>query len=222
MSDFTERTHRLSLENLRENYTLAGLNEADCDSNPIMQFEKWFKQAQAAEMKEPNAMTLATATADGHPSARIVLLKEVSDLGFIFYTNYGSRKAQDFHSNPKAALTFYWAELERQVRVEGKVEKVDRAKSEAYFKGRPRGSKLGAWVSKQSKMVNGRMPLEARLNEIEARFADQEDVPAPEFWGGFLVVPEMLEFWQGRPNRLHDRIVYRRSEFGWTLERLWP
>lgn len=222
MPDFAERTHRLSLEDLRENYTMPGLNERDCDSNPIVQFETWFKQAQAADLKEPNAMTVATATADGRPSARIVLLKEVSDLGFIFYTNYGSRKAQDFHSNPRAALTFYWAELERQVRVEGRVEKVDRTKSEEYFRRRPRGSKLGAWVSHQSNPLNSRRELEARLKELESKYDGQEDIPAPEFWGGFIVIPEMLEFWQGRPNRLHDRLVYRRSESGWTLERLWP
>lgn len=222
MSDLSHAAHRLSLEDLRENYTFAGLNEQDCDPNPIVQFERWFKQAQEAGLKEPNAMTLATATADGRPSARIVLLKEVSDLGFIFYTNYGSRKAQEFERNALAALTFYWAELERQVRVEGRVEKVDRAKSEAYFRRRPRGSKIGAWVSRQSNMVDSRATLEARLNELEAKFAGQDDVPAPDFWGGFIVLPEMFEFWQGRPNRLHDRIVYRRSEFGWTLERLWP
>lgn len=222
MSDSADQTHRLSLETLRKNYALGGLNEQDCNSNPIVQFENWFKQAQAAEIKEPNAMTVSSATADGQPSGRIVLLKEVSDLGFVFYTNYTSRKARDFDSNPRVALTFYWGELERQVRVEGRVEKVSPAKSEAYFRTRPRGSKLGAWVSHQSKILYNRNLLEARLKHVEAQFHNSDDIPAPDFWGGYMVVPEMLEFWQGRPNRLHDRIVYRRSEFGWTLERLWP
>jgi pyridoxamine 5'-phosphate oxidase len=220
----TERSsdHRLSLADLRENYQRGGLLESDCDSNPIVQFERWFKQAKAADLKEPNAMTLATVSAGGKPSARIVLLKEVSDRGFVFYTNYGSRKAQDCDSNSSVALTFLWAELERQVRVEGTARRITREESAKYFARRPRGSQLGAWISQQSRPAASRDLIEAKLNDIEAKF--EGAVPVPDFWGGYRVEHEVLEFWQGRPNRLHDRLVYTRrdDEDGWKLERLWP
>ncbi len=223
MGDFTERTPRLQLADLRENYKRDTLGEASCHSNPIEQFSQWFREAKAAEIKEPNAMTLSTAGADGRPSGRIVLLKELEDNGFVFYTNYKSRKSAELKANPFAALTFLWAELERQVRVEGLVQSVSREQSVNYFKGRPRGSKLGAWVSEQSKVVPGRQVIEAKLTEIEQRFAGSEDVPTPEFWGGFRLEPETVEFWQGRTNRLHDRIQYRRKgESAWLIERLWP
>jgi pyridoxamine 5'-phosphate oxidase len=225
MSDITERTTPglcLSLADLREDYRRGGLDERNCDSNPIAQFEAWLKEAQAADLKEPNAMTLATATPQGRPSARVVLLKEVSEAGFVFYTNYGSRKGEELKTNPFAALSFYWTELERQVRVEGRVEIVDREISEKYFRSRPKGSRLGAWVSHQSKAVNSRAVIEARLKTLEAEYPG-DDVPLPPDWGGYRVVPETIEFWQGRPNRLHDRLLYKRnSENDWTLERLWP
>ncbi len=167
--EITERTtHRVSLADLRENYTLGGLDEANCDTNPIVQFERWLKVAQVADLKEPNAMTLATATKDGKPSARVVLLKEVSDLGFVFYTNYNSRKGQDLGTNPFAALTFYWAELERQIRVEGRIELLSRAESESYFRLRPRGSQLGAWTSSQSNSALSRTEIERKLKDVEA------------------------------------------------------
>ena len=218
-----KRTHRLSLAGLREDYRMGAFDEKNCETNPIVQFEKWFKETQTVDSKEPNAMTLATATVDGRPSARIVLLKEVSDAGFVFYTNYGSRKAQDLETNPRCALTFYWSELERQVRVEGQARRVTQAESEAYFRTRPKGSKLGAWASHQSETVASRDALEAKLSELQAKYAGQDEIPVPEFWGGYCVVPEVIEFWQGRPNRMHDRIRYRRKgETEWVIDRLSP
>lgn len=202
---------------------MGAFDEANCEMNPIVQFEKWFLDSQTIENKEPNAMTLATVTADGHPSARIVLLKEVSDAGFVFYTNYSSPKAHDLETNPQCALTFYWSRLERQVRVEGKAVRVARQQSEVYFRSRPRGSKLGAWASHQSEPIRGRQVLESKLSELEDRYAGIDEIPTPEFWGGYCVVPESIEFWQGRPNRLHDRLRYRRKgETEWLVERLSP
>jgi pyridoxamine 5'-phosphate oxidase len=223
MGDFAKRTSHLSLADLRENYCRGELREGFCDSDPIGQFEDWIKHAQAAHLKEPNAMTLSTVSADGRPSGRIVLLKEVSDLGFVFYTNYGSRKGQELETNPFCALTFYWAELERQVRVEGRATHVSRAESERYFRSRPKGSRLGAIVSEQSGIMTGRADLERRLAELEQRYSGTDDVPLPENWGGYRVIPESIEFWQGRPNRLHDRLRYRKGDLGnWIIERLSP
>ena len=222
MAHYAKQTSLL-LEALRQDYRLAELSETHCRTNPIEQFQTWFGDAQAAELKEPNAMTLATATPSGRPSARIVLLKEVSDFGFVFYTNYHSRKGRELETNPNCALTFHWAELERQVRVEGSVAHVPREKSEAYFQGRPKGSRLGALVSAQSEVLPSREPLELRLAELEATYKDTDDVPLPEHWGGYCVRPEMIEFWQGRTNRLHDRIRYQRNgENEWVIERLSP
>ena len=213
----------LVLEDLREEYRRGALDEQNCDSNPIAQFRVWMEQARAANLKEPNAMTLATATLDGKPSARIVLLKELTDQGFVFYTNYTSRKGQECDSNPNVALTFYWGELERQVRVEGTVERVSQEKSEAYFRNRPKGSRLGALASHQSEIVPSRAPLEAKLAELERKYANTDDVPTPEWWGGYFVRPDAIEFWQGRPNRLHDRLLYRLdANFAWTIDRLSP
>ncbi|HXR76455.1 MAG TPA: pyridoxamine 5'-phosphate oxidase [Bryobacteraceae bacterium] len=223
MADHAASSLKLSLADLRENYTQGGLDEAAVDTNPIAQFEKWFAEALRAGLKEPNAMTLATATPDGRPSARIVLLKEVDEAGFVFYTNYESRKARELRENPRAALTLYWAELERQVRVEGIVKRVSRGQSEHYFQSRPKGSRLGAWASHQSAVIPNRTSLEARLKDLEARYSEIEDVPLPEFWGGYRVEPEVIEFWQGRPNRLHDRLQYWRDQDQlWQRERLAP
>jgi len=207
---------------LRKEYTRAGLRESDADPDPIEQFRRWFDETLAADLHEPNAMTLAAAAPDGRPSARIVLLKGFDERGFVFYTNYEGRKSQELEANPYAALVFYWGELERQVRIEGRVSRVSEEESDAYFAGRPRGSQLGAWVSEQSRPVRDRGSLEERLRELEAEYEGRE-VPRPPFWGGYRVEPEIIEFWQGRENRLHDRLRYRRSESGgWERERLQP
>jgi pyridoxamine 5'-phosphate oxidase len=206
---------------LREEYTRAGLRESEADPNPMEQFRGWFGEALAADLHEPNAMTLATATPDGRPSARVVLLKGFDERGFVFYTNYEGRKSMELEANPRAALLFYWGELERQVRVEGRVSRVPDRESDAYFAGRPRGSQLGAWASEQSRPVRDRGALERRLRELEGEYEGRE-VPRPAFWGGYRVVPETMEFWQGRENRLHDRLRYRRAEGGWKIERLQP
>jgi len=223
VDDFTERTHRLSLADLRDDYGREAQAGQNCETNPIVQFERWFQDVQALGLKEPNAMTLATATPGGRPSARVVLLKEVSDLGFVFYTNYTSRKAQELETNPFAAIAFYWPELGRQVRVEGEVRRVAREQSAAYYRSRPKGSRLGTWASRQSEVLPNREVLEAKWLELQQKYSGTDDVPVPEFWGGYCVVPETIEFWEGRPNRLHDRLRYRRNgESGWAIERLSP
>jgi len=207
---------------LRKEYTRAGLKESDAAPDPIAQFRRWFGEALAADLHEPNAMTLASATPDGRPSARVVLLKGFDERGFAFYTNYESRKGRELEDNPRCALVFYWGELERQVRVEGRASRVSEEESDGYFESRPRGSRLGAWVSEQSRPVESRDALEKRLRGLEAEYEGRE-VPRPHFWGGYRVEPEVIEFWQGRENRLHDRLVYRRSEGGgWRRERLQP
>ncbi len=197
------------------------MDEADLAADPIVQFGRWFKEAEAAELIEPSAMTLATAAADGRPSARMVLLKGFDQRGFVFYTNYGSRKAGELGADAAAALVFWWPPLERQVRVEGRVERVSREESEAYFRTRPLGSRLGAWASAQSEVIPGRAVLEERLERLSARYADG-DVPLPPFWGGYRVRPDTIEFWQHQPNRLHDRLRYRRDGGAWVIERLSP
>ena len=211
----------MQLADLRRNYAQRGLREGDVLPEPIAQFRVWFDEALAANLPEPNAMTLATCTPDGRPSARVVLLKGLDENGFTLFTSFDGRKARELSANPRAALVFYWAELERQVRVEGAVERTTAAESDAYFQSRPRGSQLGAWSSEQSHVVAGRDVLEARMAELEAKYADLV-VPRPPFWGGFRVRPDVVEFWQGRPNRLHDRLRYRRDGGGWVIERLCP
>jgi len=215
----------MSVADLRKDYARGGLDEADADPDPIAQFRRWFADAQAGGVPEPNAMTLATATRDGHPSARIVLLKGIDARGFVFYTNYESQKGRELAENPRAALAFYWAELERQVRVVGTVERVARDESRAYFDSRPLGSRLGAALSRQSTVLADRAVLEtvfrARLAEHEADPA--APVPLPDFWGGYRLAPAIIEFWQGRRSRLHDRLRYGRGADGvWRIERLSP
>jgi len=207
---------------LRKEYTRAGLKESDTHPNPIEQFRTWFDEALAANLHEPNAMTLATSTPHGRPSVRVVLLKGFDERGFVFYTNYEGRKGEELEANPYCALLFYWGELERQVRVEGRVWRLPDEESDAYFAGRPRGSQLGAWASEQSRPVKDRGALEERLRKLEAEYEGRE-VPRPTFCGGYRVEPEVIEFWQGRENRLHDRLRYRRSgNGGWRRERLQP
>ncbi|GAB4018113.1 pyridoxamine 5'-phosphate oxidase [Spirosoma koreense] len=210
-----------AISDLRNEYTLSGLDKTDVLPHPIAQFRQWFDAAVNAHIPEPNAMHISTITAEGRPDGRIVLLKDVSDTGFTFFTNYESRKGQELAAHPFAALTFFYPELERQIRIEGRVEKISAAESDAYFNSRPRGSQIGAWVSHQSTVIQDRAELDNRQRELEANFADQA-IPRPPYWGGYRVVPDAVEFWQGRPSRLHDRIRYRKEGDNWLIERLSP
>lgn len=211
----------MSLHDLRTDYRKASLTESQVADDPIVQFQRWFAEALEAQVVEPNAMCLATATPDAYPSARTVLLKDVDERGFVFFTDYRSRKGQELADNPHASLNFFWPELERQVRIGGAVQRVSRAESEAYFKVRPRGSQIGAWTSAQSSVLASREELEAQLAVNEARFGN-ETVPLPDHWGGFRVVPEEVEFWQGRASRLHDRVQFKREAGSWVKRRLSP
>ncbi|MBS1186181.1 MAG: pyridoxamine 5-phosphate oxidase [Burkholderiaceae bacterium] len=210
-----------SLADLRKNYARESLSQSAVDPDPIVQFKTWMNEALDAELPEPNAMTLATVDAEGKPSARVVLIKGVDERGFVFFTNYDSHKGHDLEDNPRAALVFYWIELERQVRIEGRVEKLPDAESDEYFASRPLESRIGAWASEQSKELPGRTTLVARAAKFAAKFA--LNPPRPPHWGGYVVIPDLVEFWQGRPSRLHDRIAYALQPDGtWKISRLFP
>jgi pyridoxamine 5'-phosphate oxidase len=213
-----------NLADLRQEYAQAELDRSHVADDPIEQFRDWFDEILSSEVEEPNAMTLSTTAADGTPSARIVLLKGLDERGFHFYTNYDSRKGTELSQTPHAALTFLWKPLERQVRVAGLAERMPPEESTEYFHSRPRGSQLGAWASPQSRVVDSRTALEDNLEAAQAQYGDQDEIPRPSHWGGYVVRPTEIEFWQGRPNRLHDRLRYRRedAQSDWTLERLAP
>ncbi|HEX4942738.1 MAG TPA: pyridoxamine 5'-phosphate oxidase [Usitatibacteraceae bacterium] len=210
----------MNIADLRKDYALKRLDETDVDADPFRQFHAWLAEALEAQALEPTAMTLATADARGRPSARIMLLKALDDRGFVFYTNYASRKGEELAARPHAALTFFWKEVERQVRIEGGIEKVSAAESDEYFASRPLGSRIGAWASTQSATIESRQWLEGRVKAAEAQYGDNP--PRPPHWGGFRVIPDWLEFWQGRQSRLHDRIAYSRAGGGWKITRLSP
>ena len=208
------------LSDLRKSYMKGSLSEKDVEPNPIDQFHIWFKQARDADIPEPNAMTVASVDVNGKPSARVVLIKEVTESGFVFFTNYDSRKGRALITNPHAALLFFWPELERQVRIEGSVEKLSDLESDEYYHSRPLDSRIGAWASPQSQIISGRAELITKAAEYALKFA--LNPPRPAHWGGFRVKPELIEFWQGRPSRLHDRIQYSQINSGWKIDRLAP
>ncbi|WP_345951475.1 pyridoxamine 5'-phosphate oxidase [Mucilaginibacter sp. PAMB04274] len=213
---------KIDLQNLRQDYRASTLSEAAVKGNPLKQFESWFNDAVAAEIHEPNAMTLATATTNGLPSARIVLLKGVDEQGFSFYTNYLSRKGKEIAKNPHAALVFFWGPLERQVRIEGTLEKLSKEKSEQYFHSRPFGSQIGAVASPQSQEIPNRGSLENKWQQLEKEYEGKE-VPKPAYWGGYILKPQLVEFWQGGSSRLHDRILYKKAgKSDWKIVRLAP
>jgi pyridoxamine 5'-phosphate oxidase len=218
----SDPTPNVPAQDLRREYTRAELLESDVLPDPIKQFERWFADATNAAVNEANAMTLATADGTGAPSARVCLLKGFDENGFVFYTNYASRKGRDLAENARAAMCFYWAPLERQVRIEGVVEQVTREESDAYFHSRPRNAQIGAWVSHQGEVLASRDELDRREADVAKKFADGA-VPLPDYWGGYRLIPTVIEFWQGRPSRLHDRLEYRRKpKGGWTMRRLSP
>lgn len=213
----------MNLADLRKEYQQHALSEEDSKADPFEQFRLWLREALESEVMEPNAMTLATINAEGYPTTRVVLLKELDENGFVFYTNYESHKAKELAQNPKATLNFLWLELERQVRVCGLVEKVSRETSEAYFQTRPRESQIGAWVSPQSQVISGRTYLEERQAYFEEKFSGVAKIPLPTNWGGYRLLPQSFEFWQGRPGRLHDRLFYDKPSAGvWKRSRLAP
>lgn len=211
----------MDIGDIRNEYTKSGLNREDLNSNPLLQFEKWFDQARTAQLKEVNAMSLATVTAEGMPQVRTVLLKSFDERGFVFFTNYQSAKAKELNANPKASILFPWLDLERQVRISGDVEKISSAESFKYFTSRPRGSQLGAWISEQSQVISNRSVLKTLLNQVKEKFKEGE-IPLPDAWGGYRIKPHQFEFWQGRASRLHDRFRFRLQDDIWQIERLAP
>lgn len=211
----------MDIASIRKEYRMKSLHEKDVDADPIKQFEIWWQQAIESEILEPNAMTLATCTADGKPSARIVLLKEIYNNGFVFYTNYESRKGKEINQNPFAAIVFFWKELERQIRIEGEMKKVSNEQSDAYFLSRPLESRVGASISPQSQVISSREVLDKNFIEYSAKY-ELEEIPRPENWGGYVITPAAIEFWQGRPGRLHDRLRYMMNNNTWKIERLAP
>ncbi len=211
----------MDIGEIRKEYTQSGLNRSDLEADPLHQFEKWFEQARQAELKEVNAMSIATVRKDGMPQVRTVLLKIFDERGFVFFTNYNSAKSKEINANPKASILFPWLDLERQVRISGDVEKISKVESLKYFTSRPRGSQLGAWISEQSQVISSRTVLQTLMHQITEKFKEGE-VPLPDAWGGYRIVPESFEFWQGRANRLHDRFKYTRSENSWLIDRLAP
>ena len=211
----------MDIADLRREYMYAGLSRADLDPDPFRQFERWFREATGGGLNNPNALSLATVGADGMPSIRTVLLKAFDRRGFVFYTNYGSRKAREIEANPKAAMLFHWLEFDRQVKIQGLVTRVSTAESLRYFATRPRGSQIGAWVSQQSSPIGSRTLLDQAFSSMKRKFGKGE-IPLPDFWGGYRVDPVCIEFWQGRENRLHDRFEYRREGENWLIQRLAP
>ena len=211
-----------NIANFREDYQAGSLNKEDMLANPIQQFQIWMQAAIQQEVKEPNAMTLATATSDGIPSARIVLLKGYGEDGFVFYTNYNSVKGNELDSNPHAALVFCWLQMERQIRIQGTVERISKEDSTTYFHSRPKGSQIGAWASPQSRTLENRSILENNKANLEQQYAEAEQLPCPPYWGGYRVIPHKIEFWQGRTSRLHDRWRYTKEDGVWKMERLAP
>jgi pyridoxamine 5'-phosphate oxidase len=207
---------------IREDYAMSSLSEEDVDRDPLLQFIDWFDQARDAHVTEPNAMVLSTINNHNFPSSRVVLLKDIKADGFSFFTNYNSQKAQDILSNNKASLLFFWPELQRQVRIEGLIEKLTVIDSDEYFASRPRGSQVGAWSSPQSSIINDRQVLETAVSQTEQRFSSSKDIPRPDFWGGYLLKPIRFEFWQGRSSRLHDRVLYLKENSVWAIKRLAP
>ncbi len=212
----------MSVADLRRDYRASTLDESDAIADPIEQFEHWWNDVLRAEVPEPNGMTLATVGTDGRPSARIVLLKGFDQQGFNFFTNYDSRKGRELAATPYGALVFWWEPLERQVRIEGTVEKLTYEESDAYYHSRPKGSRLGAWASPQSQVIESRQILENKQLALEKQYGGADQIPRPPHWGGYRLVPDRMEFWQGRPSRLHDRLCYLRAEVGWIRVRLAP